>query len=256
MRSKVDALFIYLFIFKFSFGCHFLYINKHPVLRLFIAQSYSLFLSLSNPELITMVHVIVVLFILVTQVSAYRPCPKCGKIKVPYPLSTDVNCGDPRYRIYCNNGALEFMSVPGFFYKILSINPKANKLIIKPPLIQEKTCYSSDLDQGGLMLDENLPFNISTRNTVMLFNCSNNILLSPLNCSSNSFCRVFEEVGEGRGCKGTLCCHFLKDSSMTSHRIRARLGGCTAYTSVVDKQPDEPIESWKFGIELQWLPPF
>ncbi|XVF05990.1 hypothetical protein REPUB_Repub06bG0009400 [Reevesia pubescens] len=203
-----------------------------------------------------MVHVIVFLLILVTQVSASHLCPKCGKTKVPYPLSTDENCGDPRYRIYCNNGVLEFMSAQGFYYKILTINPKANKLVISPPLIEENTCYSSDLDVGGLLLDENLPFNISTRNTVMLFNCSDNFLLSPLNCSSSSFCRQFEDVGrKGYGCKGTLCCHFLKDASMTSHRIRVRLGGCTAYTSVVDKQPDDPIEFWNFGIELQWLPP-
>ncbi|XP_022720132.1 wall-associated receptor kinase-like 20 [Durio zibethinus] len=204
-----------------------------------------------------MASVIVFLFILATQVSAFRVCPKCGKIRVPYPLSTDENCGDPRYRIYCNNGTvLEFMSAPGFYYKILSINPWTNRLVISPPLIQENTCYSTDLGVGGLQLDENLPFNISTRNTVMLFNCSDNILLSPLNCSSSSFCRQFVDVKEGYGCKGTLCCHFLKDASMTSHRIRVRLGGCTAYTSVVDKQPDDPIEFWNFGIELQWLPPF
>ncbi|XVE89592.1 hypothetical protein DITRI_Ditri20bG0008400 [Diplodiscus trichospermus] len=203
-----------------------------------------------------MVAAMVFLVILVTQVSASRVCPKCGKMKVPYPLSTDGNCGDPRYRIYCKNGVLEFMSAPGFHYEILSINPKANKLVIRPPQIEENTCYSSDLGQGGLLLDDKLPFNVSTRNTVMLFNCSDNVLLSPLNCSSSSFCRQFEEATEGCGCKGTLCCHFLKDASMTSHRIRVRLGGCTAYTSVVDKKPGDPIDLWNFGIELQWLPPF
>ncbi|XVF41817.1 hypothetical protein PTKIN_Ptkin01aG0311100 [Pterospermum kingtungense] len=202
-----------------------------------------------------MVPTIVFLFVLVTQVSASRVCPKCGKVKVPYPLSTNENCGDLWYRVYCNKGGLEFMSAPGFYYKILSINPKANKLVIRPPLIEENTCYSSDLALGGLVLDENLPFNISTRNTVMLFNCSDDIRLSPLNCSSSSFCRQFEDAREGYGCKGTLCCHFLKDASITSHRIRVRLGGCTAYTCVVDKQPGDPIELWNFGIELQWLPP-
>lgn len=198
---------------------------------------------------------VVLLFVLVTQVSASRVCPKCGKMKVPYPLSTNENCGDRRYRIYCNNGGLEFMSAQGFYYKVLSINPKANKLVIRPPRIEENTCFSSDLRSGGLVLDDNLAFNISNRNTVMLFNCSDNILLSPLNCSSSSFCKKFEEIGDGCGCKGTLCCHFLKDASITSHRIRVRLGGCTAYTCVVDKKPgDDLIENWNFGIELQWLP--
>ena len=49
---------------------------------------------------------------LVTHVSdAYNTCPKCGSIDVPYPLSTDDNCGDPSYKIYCKNGILEFLSV-------------------------------------------------------------------------------------------------------------------------------------------------
>ncbi|OMP11459.1 hypothetical protein COLO4_03803 [Corchorus olitorius] len=204
-----------------------------------------------------MVSKIVFLFILVTQVSSFKFCPKCGNMDVPYPLSTGDNCGDPRYKIYCNNNVLEFMSAQGIFYKILNISPWTSKLVILPPIIQENTCYSSDLLQGGLRLDEELPFNISTRNTVMLFNCSDNILSSPLNCSSSSFCRQFEDVGEGAsGCKGTLCCHFLKDASMTSHRIRVRLGGCTAYTSVVNINPNEPVDSWNYGIELQWKPPF
>ena len=194
---------------------------------------------------------------LVTYVSeAYNCCPKCGSIDVPYPLSTDDNCGDPRYKVYCNHGILEFLSPRGFYYKILSINPRAYKLIISPPPIQKGTCYSSDFSSEGLKLDENLPFNISTHNTVMLFNCSDHMLFSPLNCSSTSFCRQFEDnVEEGIGCKNTLCCHYLKDSAMTSHMIRIRAVGCTAYTSMVNMKPGSSFDSWTYGIELQWVPP-
>ncbi|GLT47682.1 hypothetical protein SLA2020_213580 [Shorea laevis] len=145
--------------------------------------------------------VIFLSFILVINVSALDACPKCGNMEIPYPLSTDSNCGD----------------------------------------------YSR--------LDDNSPFNISSRSTVMLLNCSESILLSPLNCSVKSFCRQFEQVRGGSGCRGTLCCRYLKDASMTSHRIRVRSGGCTAYTSVVDIKPDDPIDSWNYGTELQWLPP-
>ncbi|CAN1354921.1 Wall-associated receptor kinase-like 20 [Linum perenne] len=182
-------------------------------------------------------------------------CPRCGNMDVPYPLSTSTSCGDPRYRVYCNNRVLQFMSAQGSYYKILSINPGSSKLVISPPLIQADSCYSSDLRLGGIRLDDRLPFNISTRNTVMLFNCSDDILLSPLNCSSTSFCRKFEALDAGSGCKGTLCCHFLKDSAMTSHMIRVRIGGCTAYTSVVNVNPNIPATLWSYGIELQWVPP-
>ncbi|KAF5463351.1 hypothetical protein F2P56_019270 [Juglans regia] len=194
--------------------------------------------------------------IFVTLVSAYNACPKCGSIEIPYPLSTDESCGDSRYKVYCNNGVLEFLSAGGFYYKVLSINPSFYKLIISPPSIQKNTCYSSDFTSEGLRLDENLPFNISTHNTVMLLNCTEALLRSPMNCSTNSFCRQFEEkVEEGSGCRNTLCCHYLKDFSMTSHMIRVRDGGCSAYTSVVDMKPGASFDSWNYGIELQWVPP-
>ncbi|KAM3752487.1 hypothetical protein ACB098_03G022800 [Castanea mollissima] len=196
--------------------------------------------------------------ILVTHVSeAYNTCPKCGSIDVPYPLSTDDNCGDPRYKVYCNNGILEFLSARGFYYKILSINQSAYKLIISPPPIQKGTCYSSDFSSEGLKLDENLPFNTSTHNTVMLINCTEPLYYWALNSSSTSFCRQFENnVEEGIiGCKNTLCCHYLKDSPFTSHMIRIRAIGCTAYPSMVNMKPGSSFDSWTNGIELQWVPP-
>ncbi|GMN43977.1 hypothetical protein TIFTF001_013173 [Ficus carica] len=206
-----------------------------------------------------MALIIFCVFIFVSHASALNVCPNCGSVEVPYPFSTDENCGDTRYKIYCNNNSvLEFPSAEGFLYKILSINPTSNKLIINPPTIMQtsSTCYSSDFPLGGLRLDERSPFNISSHNTVILLNCSNALLRSPLNCSSTSLCRRFEDnMEEGSACRGTLCCHYLKDSSMNSHFIRARNGGCSAYTSVVDMQPSDPVEKWNYGIELQWLPP-
>lgn len=196
------------------------------------------------------------LLILVSQASAFNTCPKCGNLEVPFPLSTDENCGDPKYRVYCNNGILQFSSSREMYYNILSINPSSNKLIINPPRIQKTECFSSDFTTEGFRIDDNSPFNISTRNTVMLFNCSSSIILSPLNCSSSSFCRQFEDqMEEGNSCKGTLCCHYLKDSSMNSRRIRVRDGGCTAYASAVDVQPGLSLVQWNYGIEIQWLPP-
>ena len=207
-------------------------------------------------KMVLIILLIILLFSLLNNASALlSACPACGDLQVPYPLSTNDDCGDSRYRIFCNSGSLEFLSASGVYYKILRINPSDYKFVIQPPLILKDTCYTSDLPEGGFLLDENLPFNISTQNVVMLFNCSDTILPSPLNCSTNSICRKFEKlVEEGRGCMNTLCCHYLKDSAMTSHRIRVRLGGCTAYTSLVDSQPRDSVSSWNYGIELQWLP--
>ncbi|KAK7379198.1 hypothetical protein VNO80_04653 [Phaseolus coccineus] len=193
---------------------------------------------------------------LVINASTPNSCSNCGDSVVPYPLSTNENCGDKRYKVYCNDEELEFISATGTYYKILRIDSSANKLVIRPSLILKNTCYSSDLLMGGLLLDESLPFNISTHNTVLLFNCTSNILQSPLNCTSNSICRQFEKnVEEGSGCRNTLCCHYLKDSAMNSHKIRVKIGSCTSYTCLVGFTPDDPLETWNYGIELQWLPP-
>lgn len=182
------------------------------------------------------------------------PCPPCGNFSVPYPLSTSPNCGHPDYNLHCNNKVLEFKSVGGNYYKVLRIDPSSNRFIISPPSIDPYSCITSDLMHGGLQIDEKSSFNISNRNTVLLFNCSEDILLSPLNCSSESICRKFEGINDGVSCRKTLCCSYLKDSPSMSHRIRIRVGVCTAYTSIVAINEDEEPFSWNFGIELQWLP--
>ncbi|KAJ4968967.1 hypothetical protein NE237_015668 [Protea cynaroides] len=202
------------------------------------------------------VVILAVTFISLAHLSSPNSCSKCGNTEVPYPLSTTKNCGDSSYRVYCINDTLQFLSEEKIFYKILSIDANASRLVIDPPDIGRKKCYSSDLSVGGLKISESSPFNISKRNTVLLFNCSKNLLLSPLNCSSNSICREYEQkIEEGRPCRNTLCCSYLKDASMTSHIIRVRVEGCTAYTSVVDLKTDDPPTSWNYGIELDWLPP-
>eukprot|EP00257_Ricinus_communis_P021724 XP_015581264.1 wall-associated receptor kinase-like 20 [Ricinus communis] len=40
------------------------------------------------------------------QVQATRQCRNCGRIPVPYPLSTAPGCGDPLYKLSCRGGTL------------------------------------------------------------------------------------------------------------------------------------------------------
>ncbi|KAL8527911.1 hypothetical protein ACS0TY_005646 [Phlomoides rotata] len=202
-----------------------------------------------------MLPILLTLLFSLSFTSAQKQCPKCGSMEVPYPLSTSQDCGLPNYSLSCDEGMLNFVSVDNFTYKVESISPETDRLIIEPPNIEQNTCLSSDLPLNGLRIDDSSPFNISKSNTVMLFNCSDNLLLSPLNCSSISPCRRLLDETEAGGCGRALCCSYLKDASMTSRQIRVRVGGCTAYTSIVDFKPDQSVEFWNFGIELQWLPP-
>lgn len=206
-----------------------------------------------NPGILIMVFAMILCMCSAANIT----CPKCGQRVVPYPLSTDDTCGNPKYRIFCNNNQLEFKSVEGVAYPIVSIDSSAFCLVIRPPPFSKgvATCRSSDFPAGGLHLDENSPFNISKRNTVMLFNCSEALLLSPLNCSSNSLCHQFaRDKKEAGPCQYKICCTYLKDSAMTSHKIRLQEGGCSAYTSVVDIKSTLPTNNWNLGVEIQWIP--
>ncbi|GLJ09499.1 hypothetical protein SUGI_0110730 [Cryptomeria japonica] len=186
---------------------------------------------------------------------SFITCPNWGMSHVPYPLSTDDSCGHPDYRIFCNNNQLEFRSLDGIFYPIISIKNWFYRLVIRLPAVASDSCTTMDYSVEGFYLDENLPFNISKRNTVMLLNCLERLLLSPLNCTSISLCHRFEdEMEEVMACKGKLCYTYLKGTSYTSHRIRVHEGGWSAYTSVVNINSQLPTREWNYGIEIQWIP--
>ncbi|KAJ8747343.1 hypothetical protein K2173_012923 [Erythroxylum novogranatense] len=184
--------------------------------------------------------------------SAYQ-CPNCGPTAVPYPLSTGPNCGDQSYKIRCNSGSLVFDTEINS-YPIISINPTNQRLVIQPASLSSNTCVTTDYIQHGLQLNHSLPFNITGSNTVMLLNCSEMVLLSPLNCTLNSLCHTYVEARLSPPCCETsVCCTFKAGSSTTEHMIEVRDIGCRAYVSFVDLNPNLPVEKWPSpGVEIQW----
>eukprot|EP00249_Psilotum_nudum_P003423 c16808_g1_i1 orf=405-812(+) len=105
-----------------------------------------------------MLHTFVVLFSL----SAAKTCPMCGNTTVPYPLSTSNDCGDPRYRVICTTSKqLVFPAMSGS-YPILRLNPGSQTLVIEPSPISTSTCETSDLHNGGLLLNQSRPFNVTS----------------------------------------------------------------------------------------------
>eukprot|EP00250_Pteridium_aquilinum_P021836 c25241_g1_i1 orf=278-2605(+) len=184
-------------------------------------------------------------------------CPKCGNTTVPYPLSTSSSCGDQLYKVSCNmsDGKLSLNATSGS-YPIINISPNSQRLVIASPSIAPKSCSTPDLDGGGLVLDPSLPFNVTGSNTILLLNCSQKLLLSPLNCSSNNLCSEYlGQESEGEPCVSKLCCTFTAGGSSTSHKIGIADGDCTAYVSVVGLNPSTPVNKWSYGIELQWQSP-
>ncbi|CAN4107180.1 unnamed protein product [Withania somnifera] len=188
-------------------------------------------------------------------------CNNCGKTPVPYPLSTGPDCGDPSYKVRCNAaGTLWFDTTQNSSYVITSITPQIQRLVVKPPTSYPNTCISSDLPSEGIQLDPNLPFNITASNTILLLNCTDNMLhlQVPINCSSSCICHPYaEKTTEWAACrKQSLCCTFRTGGSQNEYRIRVHSQGCMAYQSFVGLDTSLPIAKWpQPGLELMWQIP-
>ncbi|XP_031095830.1 wall-associated receptor kinase-like 20 [Ipomoea triloba] len=191
---------------------------------------------------------------------AALPCGNCGETPVPFPLSTGPKCGDQAYKIRCASGTLWFDALHNASYAITSINPQAQTMTVAPAPTVRGTCVSSDLGSEGIQLDQNLPFNITASNTVLLLNCTENMLhlQVPINCSSKCVCHGYIDGTSGLApCKkGRLCCIFRTGGSQNEYMIRVHSQGCMAYQSFVNLNPALPLGKWpRPGLELMWDTP-
>lgn len=116
----------------------------------------------------------------------------------------------------------------------------------------------------GYGLNHSLPFNITSSNTIFLFNCSPRLLISPLNCTSSSLCHRFLDFPAGHvdkdraaHCAGWLdpCCTFVAGGMPSAYKIRLHYSGCRAFRSVLNLDPAAPASQWEEGLEIQWSPP-
>ncbi|KAI9102070.1 hypothetical protein K1719_023580 [Acacia pycnantha] len=177
-------------------------------------------------------------------------CPNCGNTSVPYPLSTSAECGDPSYKIRCSSGSLMLDTLNNSY----PIHPQTQRLLIRPASLLSNTCVAFDKIHGGILLNSTLPFNITSSNTILYLNCTPTLLLSPLNCSSSSFCHTYiNATPRASPCLlAPICCTFRAGGSSNSYMIRVRDVGCSAYSSFVNLNPSLPLTSWlEPGLKIQ-----
>ncbi|XP_058109479.1 wall-associated receptor kinase-like 20 [Magnolia sinica] len=190
--------------------------------------------------------------------SALR-CPDCGTTPVPYPLSTSPNCGDPNYKIRCDaSNTLRFDTLNASSYAIAAIHPEIQRFTIRPASFTPNRCVTTDLRSQGIQLNNSLPFNVTSSNTIMFLNCTERLLSSPLNCTSTSLCHTYiNRTAEAAPCRQTsICCTFRAGGSSTSYSIRLTGVGCNAYRSFVNLDPSLPVDRWpESGVEIQWMSP-
>ncbi|XP_061352425.1 wall-associated receptor kinase-like 20 [Gastrolobium bilobum] len=198
--------------------------------------------------------------------SSQKTCPNCGSMQVPYPLSTEPSCGDPYYKLRCDSHSqrLYFDTLNGSSYLILRIMSSIQRMVIQPSPWLPGSCVTQDMPAShGIWLNQSLPFNITSSNTVFLFNCSPRLLVSPLNCTSSSIChRYLESSGHvdktlALECASGLhpCCTFVAGGVPSGYRIRLHNSGCKALRSILHLDEEKPPNQWDEGLEIQWAPP-
>ncbi|KAJ8747116.1 hypothetical protein K2173_008915 [Erythroxylum novogranatense] len=195
------------------------------------------------------------------EVQAVRRCPDCGRFPVPFPLSSSGDCGHPSYKVRCSAGTLWFDALNGSSYMITSINPSSQRLVIRPPGFFPNSCIAADFRSNGIQLDNNLPFNVTSSNTVVIMNCSESVpqILLALNCSESSVCHDYinrNKLAKAACGHTSICCSLKTGGSVTAYRIRVRADRCSAYQSFVNLDSGLSVNKWpEPGVELEWTLP-
>lgn len=93
--------------------------------------------------------------------STAKSCAPCGTYVIPYPLSTEPNCGDPMYsKFNCDytKGQVSFMMSGGKSYRVTWIDEGARKFYIQTNDSDSDHCDSSSSYQS---YKPSSPFNVT-----------------------------------------------------------------------------------------------
>ncbi|KAJ9540176.1 hypothetical protein OSB04_026682 [Centaurea solstitialis] len=185
-------------------------------------------------------------------------CPNCGKIPVPYPLSTGPTCGHQSYKIRCDAGVLKFDTLNNS-YTVKSISPENRLLVLGHSQFLPNTCVMADFATNGIQLNNSLPFTISGNNTVLYYNCSATTPFLALECQPTNICHTYQNASPQMStCRRRVpyCCSYKPGGSTNLYFIRLATDRCSAYTSFVNLNMSLPISRWPDpAVELTWAPP-
>ncbi|XP_009789810.1 wall-associated receptor kinase-like 20 isoform X1 [Nicotiana sylvestris] len=195
-----------------------------------------------------------------------KTCPNCGSLEVPYPLSINPDCGNPDYSIRCDphSQKLYLDTLNGSSYVVLRVMASFRRMVVQPSPWLPGTCVTQDMPiSEGLWLNQTLPFNVTSSNTIFLFNCSPRLLISPLNCTPSSLCHKYLHSSGHVDPKRELqcasgldpCCTFVAGGMPSAYKIRLHNSGCRAFRSILHLNAEKPANEWEEGLEIQWSPP-
>ncbi|KAK9985700.1 hypothetical protein SO802_030651 [Lithocarpus litseifolius] len=140
----------------------------------------------------------------------------------------------------------------------------SQRMVVQPSAWLPDRCVTQDmLVSEGLWLNQSLPFNVTSSDTIFLFNCSPRPLVSPLNCTPSSLCHRYLNSSGQVDTKITLqcandidpCCTFAAGGMPSAYMIRLHNLGCRTFRSIIHLDPEKPAVQWEEGLEIQWTPP-
>lgn len=159
---------------------------------------------------------------------------------------------------------LYFDALNGSSYLVVKITPSLQRLVVQTsPWLPGKFVTQDMPISEGLRLNQTLPFNVTSSNTIFLFNCSPRLLVSPLNCTPSSLCHQYLESSGHVDPKRALqcatgldpCCTFIAGGMPSAYKIRLHDSGGRAFRSIIGLDREKPASQWEEGLDIQWTSP-
>ncbi|KAJ9540175.1 hypothetical protein OSB04_026681 [Centaurea solstitialis] len=201
--------------------------------------------------------VFVAILLVLSGCAVATRCPNCGKIPVPYPLSTGPTCGHQSYKIRCDAGVLKFDTLNNT-YTVKSISPENRLFVIGNSRFLPNTCVMADFATNGVQLNTSLPFTITASNTVLYYNCSETTSFVAIECPPTSICHTYQNASPQMStCRRVPhCCSYKPGSTTNLYFIRITPDRCSSYTSFVNLNMSLPVSKWPDpAVELTWATP-
>ncbi|MCO5590325.1 hypothetical protein L7F22_044294 [Adiantum nelumboides] len=190
-----------------------------------------------------------------------KGCGPCGKLEVPYPLSTSDSCGHPLFRLTCTEEKQLVVNALSGNYTVESLDRLSRSMIISTAPFVGDSCITHDSIGAthNFSLFPASPLSIAPGNTILLLNASTMLRYSPLLCLPGGPCGPALSSVPQKSCHNLYCCAFVTEGRLFRYGFPV-YGQETAYVSLLGLLDPAPLPSGakvdttrvRFGLRLNW----
>ncbi|KAI5061846.1 hypothetical protein GOP47_0022385 [Adiantum capillus-veneris] len=190
-----------------------------------------------------------------------KACGPCGKLQLPYPLSTSESCGHPFYRVTCTGKKKLVVNAMSGNYTVESLDPLSRSLVIATAPFLGESCVTEDsIAAHNFSLFPTSPLSIAPGNTILLLNATDMLRFSPLSCLPGGPCRRALSSVPQRSCRNLFCCSFVTDGRFFRYGfpVFGQESGYVSLLSLLDPPSTGSVDDarrTRFGMRLNWEVP-